>query len=65
VVLAGGLRPGLGIGQGELAAVAAWAPDRPRLDLFRVGVEGAVGVQPHQNVGAVAFQAALQLDGVA
>src|SRR3954454_15911920 len=62
-VLAGGLRPGLRIGQGEFAAVAAWAPDRSRLGLVRVGVEGTVGVQPHQDVGAVAFQAALQLDG--
>jgi hypothetical protein len=58
-VLADGLRPGLGIGQGELAAMAAWAPNRPGLELFWVGVEGAVGVQPHQDLDAVAFQFAL------
>ena len=34
------------------------------LDLFGVGVEGAVGVQPLQDVRAVTLQAALQLDGV-
>src|SRR5918999_3142340 len=35
--------PGLGVWQGELAAVAAWAPHRPRLQFFRGGVERAVG----------------------
>ena len=63
-MLVGGLRPGPGIGQGELTAVAARAPHRPRLYLIWGGVEGAVRMQPHQHVGAAAFQAALELDGI-
>jgi hypothetical protein len=53
-----------GVGKGELLAVASRASHRPFLDLFGIGVEGAVGVQPHQKVRALTLQAALQLDGI-
>lgn len=63
-MLADGLRPTRGVFEIELLPVAARASHRPFLDLFGVGVEGAVGVQPHQDVGALTLQAALQLDGI-